>query len=412
MSLLPLRDYGTDSHMKRRLTTLCAALLTLCVGGGAAAAAEDDSLAAWKAGVKVGPVAPAADRHTIHSYYLACPESPDGRHLLFYASTAANGHEGQIVVRQRASGDETVIARGITTEDAHRAACQQWISQGKRVAFHNVRDGAWAVHVVELATRQERTFAPGRQLAFGQPAGDWLPIYGCHWKPGPHRDLELLHAVTGELQKPVTIAAVERAYGDWLKRQFDGQPTSIFFPVVSPDQQRVFFKMAAGSGGDEFRSKAASRREGLIAYDLGRREFLFFRERWGHPAWHPDSKRILEAGNLLLDVENKGQAARIPDLPALRGCHPAVSPDGRLFVQDGLSDGVGGPPGEWCILIGDVRGGAGRYEVLHRFSNARGARSWRRNDPHPVFSADGRRVYFNVSDGEWTQLYVAERGGP
>jgi hypothetical protein len=29
--------------------------------------------------------------------------------------------------------------------------------------------------------------------------------------------------------------------------------------------------------------------------------------------------------------------------------------------------------------------------------------------PHPVFSADGKRIYYNVSDGEFTRLHVAER---
>jgi hypothetical protein len=46
--------------------------------------------------------------------------------------------------------------------------------------------------------------------------------------------------------------------------------------------------------------------------------------------------------------------------------------------------------------------------VLHHFDNSRGARSWRKNHPHPIFSGDGRRIYFNVNEGEWTRLHVAE----
>jgi len=38
-----------------------------------------------------------------------------------------------------------------------------------------------------------------------------------------------------------------------------------------------------------------------------------------------------------------------------------------------------------------------------------GAASWRVSHPHPVFSADGQRIYFNKSNGEFTQLFVAER---
>ena len=112
-------------------------------------------------------------------------------------------------------------------------------------------------------------------------------------------------------------------------------------------------------------------------------------------------------GNLLID-SNDGTLRRIPDEPQLRGCHPSVSPDGTLFVMDGLLDTLGGKPGEWGVVVGDLRGR--HYAIVHRFDNTHGARSWRRSDPHPVFSADGRRIYFNVSSGDWTQLHVAEAG--
>jgi hypothetical protein len=57
-------------------------------------------------------------------------------------------------------------------------------------------------------------------------------------------------------------------------------------------------------------------------------------------------------------------------------------------------------------MVCDIRGRS--FQILHRFDNSRGARSWRRNHPHPIFSADSRRIYFNVNEGDWTQLYVAE----
>ncbi len=39
--------------------------------------------------------------------------------------------------------------------------------------------------------------------------------------------------------------------------------------------------------------------------------------------------------------------------------------------------------------------------------NSRGAKSWRKNHPHPIFGPDGRRIYFNVNEADWTQLLVA-----
>jgi len=387
------------------------ALVVALVGGRAIRAAEPadaDPLKAWRNGVVVRPVSQVPARHTIHSYYLTCPESPDGKQVLFYASSTKDGHHGDLCVLDRVGGDETLIARELEVEDAHRAACQQWISSGRRVAFHDVRDGRWGVYVVDFDSRQQRVVALDRQLSFGVATGDQLPIYGCHWNPGEHRDLELADAAAGQVRTVVTMAEVRQVYGKWLSEQFGDRPVSIFFPILSPDEKRVFFKLACGSGGDEFRSRNASQREGLIAYDLAERRFLFLHTRWGHPAWHPDSRRILNVGNLYLDAEEKGNLIRIPDLPKPRGSHPSVSPDGRLLVTDGLLDPFGGKPGEWGIFVLDARGGEGRYEILHRFDNSRGARTWRHNDPHPVFSADGRRIYFNVNETDWTQLYVAE----
>jgi hypothetical protein len=372
-------------------------------------AGANDPLEVWRHGVRVHAVADLPARHTIHSYYLTNPESPDTRRVLYYASTAPDGHSGSIVIFDRANGAETVLARAVTVEDAHRAACQQWISGGRRVAFHDVREGHWLVAAIDAAGGSEQILARDRQLAFGQPAADWLPLYGCHWNPGAHRDLELVNAATGVVRTVVTDDQVRLAYGAWLEKEFGAGETSIFFPILSPDLKRVFFKMARGSGGDEFRSERASHRQGLIGYDVEHGRFLFLRERWGHPAWHPDARRIVEVGNLLIDSDD-GVVERIPNLPDPGGCHPSVSPDGTLVVMDGRLGALGRDPEEWGIVVADLRGH--RFAIVHRFDNSKGARSWRVNHPHPVFSSDGRRIYFNVNSGDWTRLHVAEAGAP
>lgn len=386
----------------------------LCPASLAGAAVDpDDPVARWRTGATIAPVPAPGARHTIHSYYLANPESPDGTHVLFFASTTADAHRGDLVVRDRKSGQETVIARGIDTEDAHRAACQQWIGNGKRVAYHDVKDGRWSVHVVDLATGADRVVARDRQLCFGRAVDEQLPLYGCHWNPGPHRDLEFVDAATGDIRTVMTIADVERRYGAWLAKEFGGRPTSIFFPHISPDGRRVFFKMSApGPDGaaNNFRSKNASHRQGTVVFDLVAKNAVFMRERWGHPAWHPDSRTIIEAGNSYYDTDGKGTTlVPRPGLPRLPGDHPSVSPDGRLFVMDGSLANLGGKPGEWGVVVCDMRGGS--FHILHRFDNSRGAKSWRKNHPHPIFSADNRRIYFNVNESDWTQLLVAEIGG-
>lgn len=127
---------------------------------------------------------------------VANPESPDGSQVLLFTSKHPAGHVGEIRVLDRTTGQEIVLAEDVHTEDAHRVACQQWLSGGKRVAFHEVVGKKWRVCVVDVSTREKVIVAENHQVGFGHPEGDLLPLYGCHWNPGPFRDLEIWDATT------------------------------------------------------------------------------------------------------------------------------------------------------------------------------------------------------------------------
>jgi Tol biopolymer transport system component len=387
-------------------TILPLALLATALGVTAQAEPATDPLAAWRSGVRVRRVSPEAQRHTIHSYFNTCPESPDGKHVLFFASSTPEAHLGDVCVRDRATGEEKVLARKVHVEDAHRAACQQWVSGGRRVVYQGQRgDGQWYVASVNVDSAQNEAIVFGRLAGWGQPHANLVPLYGPHWDPGPHRNLELLDVNTGQIR---TVVNIENVKVDWLAKVIGDKPASIFFPVLSPDLSRVFFKMATPAGGDA-RSKSASTRLGLVCYSLAEQRFLYDNPRWGHPSWHPDSRTIVEMNYQLFDSDN-GTSRQIASLPSPRGDHPSASPDGRLIVTDTTLDVFGGDKGQWAIIVADARGGD--YVVLHKFDNSRGASSWRRSHPHPVFSLDGSRIYFNTSSGDWTQLHVTESASP
>jgi hypothetical protein len=396
--------------MRFRANSLVATLCTLLIYATAAHANDAAAIAApllpWLSGVKIHPVSEVPGRHTIHTYYITSPESPDGRSLLFYTSTTKEGYEGEIHVMDRTSGAERVLVKDVTVEDAHRAACQQWLSGGKRIGFHDVRNGQWMVVVVDVDTGEQHIIARDRQVGFGTPDGDLLPMYGPHWNPGEHRDLEIADVTTGAIHTALTLDAVKEQYKDWLTKAFADRPLSIFFPVLSPDHHRVFFKMASAGNGD-FRSAKASLRLGLICYDLEASRFLFLREKWGHPAWNADSRSLIEPGGIFIDSDT-GSSHRLPHFPTFHGDHPSFSPDGKLFITDTTLQDFGGKNTDWGIVVARVSDG--KYEIIHRADNSHGARSWRVSHPHPVFSPDGKRIYFNVNSGPWTQLFVAESG--
>ncbi len=78
-----------------------------------------------------------------------------------------------------------------------------------------------------------------------------------------------------------------------------------------------------------------------------------------------------------------------------------------MFVTDAdVTKRPFGKPGHWAIAVGSMI--KDEYVVLDVFDNTQGAKTWRHNHPHPAFSADGKRIYYNVNQGPWTQLMVAE----
>lgn len=381
--------------------TALKALLILGFAG-AGLLAEDDPLAPWRSGVKVTRAIPEANGHSVHSYFNTCPESPDGQLVLYFASGTPDGQLGDVCVRNRTTGRIQTLARDLDVEDVHRVACQQWVSKGRRVVFHSEKDGRWQVTVVDLQTGKQQIAARDRLAGWGQPGHDVVPLYGLHWDASAPRDLELLDVSTGEI---TTALPVRKLDADWISETYSGKPVSIFFPVLSPDATKVFFKLAAPAGGVA-RSRQASLRRGLICYSLTDSRILWDSQRWGHPSWHPDSGTILNMNFHLYD-SSTGAAKRLPNLPSPRVDHPSFSPDGRLIVTDTTMDRLGGSREEWGIIVADARGGD--HVVIHRFANDGGARSWRRSHPHPVFSPDGKRIYFNTSSGKWTQIHVAAR---
>lgn len=368
--------------------------------------AADPAFAAWRDHTRVSEAAPAGNEHTIHAYFNTCPESPDGRWVLYYASTDADADHGELRVRERATGKVKVLVRIAKVEDAHRAACQQWVDGGRSVAYHDCRDGRWLVAVVDPDTGVERILAQGRQLGFGSPTQPLLPLYGCHWNPGEHRDLELADVRTGVITTAVRIADVVAAHREWVEKTFaTGDGLSVFFPVLSPDGGKVFFKIAKGRGGIDFRGMAASHRDGKVVWDLTGGMPLRRYDFWGHPSWAPDSRGIFEKGNALTTLADNQNRVFAKGSPS---DHPSLSPEATLFVTDADLTKREGVAGQWGVIIGNTR--QDEYAIIHRFVNSQGTSSWRRSHPHPAFSADGRRVYFNVSAGLWTRLHVAEVG--
>jgi hypothetical protein len=391
--------------------------LQLAGVAAASAATEPSPVAAWKTGVQIRPVSSVPNRHTIHTYFNVSPETMNGKYVLYYTSVTPEGHAGEVRMQERSSGKETVLVRNLDCEDAHRVACQQWISNDKKIIFHDMRHGEVVVATVDVDTLKERVLAKGRMVSFGTQDGDLVPIYGVHFQPGKYTDVELLNAKTGEIKTLVTAKRVRDAYPEEITKLYGDTQISTPFGTLSPDQKLIFFKLSNQSpnfkpypeGQMKWPRAYQSDREGLVCFDIEHDKLLFFRRDWGHPSWDSKSTTILNVPNVLTDGRT-GVTKPIPNLPKFPGQHLSFSPDGKLFVTDTQLEPFGGTKGEWGVAVCDVKGGD--WTFIERFRGNEGATTWRKNHPHPAFSPDGNRIYYNVNSGKYTQLHVAERAEP
>ncbi len=55
----------------------------------------------------------------------------------------------------------------------------------------------------------------------------------------------------------------------------------------------------------------------VVVEEVKTGKLVYFQRDWGHPAWFPDSRRILNYHNTVLDVPT-GKTVTIPGLPEFR----------------------------------------------------------------------------------------------
>jgi hypothetical protein len=365
-----------------------------------------DPLEDWRHQPSIRPVLPAADGHTLHTYFGVSPESPDERHVLLFSSHRLDAQLGQLLRVERATGQSTVLDAALEVEDGHRQANQQWVCGGRYIVYMALHQDEWTIVRVDTRDLSKTILATGRQLGWGQPHLDVVPLYGLHWNPGQHRDLELLDVRTGEIRTALTADQVVQAHRDFVQATFGGgeQVVSLFFPTLSPDGRRIFFKLASPRSG-LLRSPDASLREGKFVYDLGDGHSIGWRPTWGHPAWHPDSRHIQDL-QVVFDPETMTER-QVLHFSRFGGAHPSVRSDGRVLVSDVRNKEYLPQPDHWTVLLADLSDG--HYHILHVAPvSGDGTQSWRPVHPHPAFNARGNRIYFNVPTGPWTVLHVAE----
>ncbi|MDA3962703.1 MAG: hypothetical protein PF961_18105, partial [Planctomycetota bacterium] len=345
------------------------------------------------------------DRATLHAYYDVCPESPDGSQLVCFSFDDAVPGPGRIETRQRDGSGCQIHGRchgighvgGFTHwHDNHTLA---WVDSpdakrsdsGSTIA--NLATGTQhalpgRIRQFHLATRRGLVLELGDEP---NPHALWrtVLITDDHGRAQAQLDLTRAAACHPDQDRMPPISELNVMNAKWC-------PDGSHFLVVLTDQL-----FCAATGARPRRIKC------LVMADATGNEVQFLGDFSHHPAWTPDGAGVIayrtraEGDQDLLRYHLDGRAPELLIAQA-PGTHASMAADQRSIVTDVMRDGGG-----QIVRLDLTQNGA--QEVLANFTH--GARDHLHgHHPHPVFSHDGSRVYFNAADDGICALYALELG--
>ncbi len=344
---------------------------------------------------------------TIHCYFDITPESPDGRRVALFR-IAPDKAGGQVLVvnadgtERREVGPPIVAPMGPNWH--HGEAAQQWLDNS-RVVHNRVRsDGRPTSAIVDVETGQlhmldvtVRMLHPSRSLG----------ITSSHeMKLGAGRDTEPPAVFRVDLDSGI----VTRLFGiDDILAIHPRADVARKYPMQfkhtkwSPDGTRLFVVYHnehlrdVHRGGDRVKS--------IILADADGGRLRYLGEFGHHPMWSPDGRDVLtyephaDGSQSLVARPADGGESRTLLSPA-PGVHGSLDPAAATLVTDTVPGTAGG---DGSVFTLDLATGAQR--TLATFTHPPIPHDHRVH-PHPAWSRDGRRAYFNAAPDGIGQVFV------
>ena len=348
--------------------------------------------------------------------------SPDGRHIAFIRY-APEGNS--LMTVPSLGGAERKLASLTSTAGAYLSTA--WSMDGKELAFtdSDLPNGPMSIFLIFLETGERRrlTTAPpqsgGDFLPRFSPDGQWVAFTRSHRTAV--NDIYIVPAAGGE-PRPVTRDGREIGTSglDWTA---DGREI-----IFSSERGSGLFRIPITGGtreqlpgiGEDSYDPAISRRGGYLAYvfhklddniwrapgpnaakrDSPPTQLIASTRREGSPRYSPDGKRIAFASDRSGNIEiwtcdaESGNPAQLTRFNQGQSDSPRWSPDGQHIAFDAR------PTDNSDIYVVGADGGPPR-----RLTTEPSA------DIMPVWSADGRFVYFGSDRGGDWQIWRMPAGG-
>ncbi len=353
------------------------------------------------------------EREAIHFYYDVCPESPDGRRVVYFQFDGAVPGPGEVVVADRDGGKARPIFRVQDAADRHSAIRQQWVDDDTVACCPGV-EGRLRTTLVSLRDGLHRD-VPGAARMISPVAPLALTTRHDFEELPSMRDdaVCLMDLRRGEVRPLFTVADALKVHP--LGPDFPGSDRVMFLHTKWSPGGRRFFVIAANIYRVA-KEESAERVNSIFVAEADGSGLRYLCEEYHHPVWGADDDHVLSfrpsssGGGLgmtwwggyqeLVSAPVNGGAPQTV-ISGLAGKHLALSPDGRRVVADATH----WPSSESAtIFIFDT--GAPRpkavVEMTQKDFSQRGCHV------HPAWSRDGRRIYFNSMESGRRGLYAVD----
>jgi hypothetical protein len=353
-----------------------------------------------------------SDRPGFHSYFDVFPESPDGEHVVYFAPRLGEEtvmspaglplFNGRIVAAD-SDGDAAREVGPATRGNRQAGPRQQWLDN-RTVAFVMPGGDVPRTVCVSVEDAEVRT-VPGA-IRMANPLGRREALTSSHESRanGFETDEEAVYRQDFDSGKLKRLFRIEDALALHPRRNEIKHPEHLQFKHTkwAPSGERFFLvfhheHFRRRNPGADIRVKAL-----MVAEKDG--SGLHYASEFGsHPFWSEgddtmyafetsDGRRYMTAH----PVEG-GPPERTHE--GLHANHASLSPDGRYLAMDSFQDPERGMASVW---LGDLR--TGEETRLAEF-DAPDTSGVTGTHPHPVWSRDGRHIYFNAAEQNIPFLY-------
>lgn len=378
------------------------------------------------------------DGHYMATFFDVDPFSPSGRYLAvtrvpFLHRIPVPGDAAQVVVMDLVESRATAVyeTRGW---GAQLGANVQWGADDDTLFCNDVVDGRGTGVRIDRRTLAAQTLqgpvfalSPDRRYSYApniQLVNALIPGYGIPDPPfGAPRQQEERSASEGIWRTDLVTgeSALLVSFADLVPQltEQDGLAGGTYYAFnVKVNRQGtrlfavLFCRGARGRAGTPTQLVTMDMDGGNPRVAMPDR---LWRRGGHHPNWLPDGEHILmnlrPDGKAMAFVRFRHDGAELDTVaPGHKGSgHPSVNPSGTHLLTDCYkSDGFMDADGEVPLRLIDLRSNT-EAELCCIFTNRLDGP--RRVDPHPVWSADGKRIAFNgVIDGR-RQVLVADMRG-